>query len=80
VEAIAISKFKATCLAVLDRVRTTGEPVLVTKRGRPVAEIVPASRAVSGDRQLGDLAGTAVIAGDLVEPVAEPGEWEALDE
>lgn len=78
-EAIAISKFKATCLAVIERVRTTGEPVLVTKRGHPVAEIVPASRAIAGDRQLGDLAGTAEITGDLVSPVAEPGEWEALD-
>lgn len=78
-EVIAIAKFKATCLAVLDRVRATGEPVLVTKRGQPVAEIVPASRAIAGDRQLGDLAGTAEIVGDLVAPVAVPGEWEALD-
>ena len=35
-----ISKFKATCLAVLERVRKTGEPVLVTRFGHPVAEIV----------------------------------------
>ncbi|HYU60438.1 MAG TPA: type II toxin-antitoxin system Phd/YefM family antitoxin [Solirubrobacterales bacterium] len=77
-EAIAISKFKATCLAVLERVRRTGEPVLVTKRGVPVAEVVPASRTPAGERELGDLADTARITGDIVSPVAEPGEWEAL--
>lgn len=77
-EAIAVSKFKATCLAVLERVRSSGEPVLVTKRGEPIAEIVPASRTAAGNRQLGDLAGSARISGDLVSPVAEPGEWEAL--
>ena len=39
-EEMAISKFKATCLAVLERVRKTGEPVLVTRFGHPIAEIV----------------------------------------
>ena len=40
-EEIAISKFKATCLAVLEKVRKTGKPVLVTRFGQPVAEVVP---------------------------------------
>lgn len=79
-EAIAISKFKATCLAVLDEVRRTGEPVLVTKRGEPVAEIVPASRPGTKERRLGDLAGTALIVGDIVSPVAEEEDWEALSD
>ena len=34
-------RFKAECLALLDRVEQSGEPVVVTKRGRPVAEVVP---------------------------------------
>lgn len=41
-EEIAISKFKATCLAVLERVQTTGQRVVVTRFGRPMAETVPA--------------------------------------
>lgn len=77
-ETIAISKFKATCLAVLERVRRTGEPVLVTKRGEPIAEVVPASRPGEGERQLGDLAGTARIVGDVVSPAAEEADWEVL--
>jgi len=38
---IAISKFKATCLAVLERVRKTGKPVIVTRFGQPIARIEP---------------------------------------
>ena len=40
---IAISKFKATCLAVLENVRKTGNVIVVTRFGQPVAEIVPSS-------------------------------------
>ena len=39
---IAISKFKATCTAVLEEVQRTGKPVRVTRFGKPVAEVVPA--------------------------------------
>ena len=76
--AIAISKFKATCLSVLEQVRTTGEPVLVTKRGEPVAEIVPASRPKEGKRKLGEGVGTARIVGDIISPVVDEQEWEVL--
>ena len=38
-EKIAISKFKATCLAVLERVRRTKKPILITRFGQPVAEV-----------------------------------------
>jgi len=75
---IAISEFKATCLAVLERVRRTGTPVLVTRRGVPVAEIVPPSAASLGRSWLGSMRGTAAITGDLVEPVVAPEEWEAM--
>jgi antitoxin (DNA-binding transcriptional repressor) of toxin-antitoxin stability system len=40
-EEIAISKFKATCLAVLENVRKTGKAILVTRFGEPMAEVVP---------------------------------------
>jgi len=38
---INASEFKAKCLAILDRVADTGEPVVILKRGRPVAQLVP---------------------------------------
>jgi prevent-host-death family protein len=77
-EEIAISKFKATCLAVLDRVSKTRRPVLVTRFGKPVAEVVPARVSQNSGRWLGSMKGTARILGDIVGPVVEPEEWEAL--
>lgn len=77
-ETIAISKFKATCLAVLERVRVTGEPILVTRFGIPVAEVSPPKAAKGSKRKLGDLAGTAQILGDLIAPAAPAEIWEAL--
>ena len=67
-ETIAISKFKATCLAVLERVRVTGEPILVTRFGEAVAEVSPPKAVKGARRRLGDLAGTAQILGDLIAP------------
>lgn len=75
---IAISEFKATCLAVLEQVRLTGTPVIVTRRGKPIAEVVPPSLATTGDSWLGSMKGTATINGDLIAPASEPDEWEVL--
>jgi len=77
-DTISISEFKATCLAVLERVRRTGRPLLITRRGEPIAEVVPPGAAATGARWLGAMRGSARIVGDIVAPVVEPGEWEAL--
>lgn len=73
---IAISKFKATCLSVIDQVNRSGEPILVTKRGEPVAEVIPASSSSARARRLGQLAGSGRIVGDVISPIVED-EWEA---
>ena len=78
VETIAISEFKATCLAVLERVRRTGAPIIVTRRGKPIAEVIPPSLASVGESWLGGMRGTASIVGDLVSPASENDDWEAL--
>jgi prevent-host-death family protein len=78
VEEIAISKFKATCLAVLERVRKTRKPVLVTRFGQPVAEVVPPSVQGQAGRRLGALAGTGRITGDIVSPASSEQDWEVL--
>ena len=77
-EEIAISKFKATCLAVLERVRKTGKPVLVTRFGEPVAQLIPPSAKERPKRELGDLRGTARITGDIVSPATDKDDWEVL--
>ena len=76
-EQIKISEFKATCLAVLARVQQTGEPVLVTRFGKPVAQVVPPSRPAP-ESWLGAMRGRGAIIGDLIEPVSAPEEWEAF--
>lgn len=78
-EKIAISKFKATCLGVLEKVRTTRRPILVTRFGKPVAEIVPPSTPDRTDSWLGSMRDRGRIVGDIVEPVAAEGDWEVLD-
>ncbi len=78
VKTIAISEFKATCLAVLEQVRRTGAPIIVTRRGQPIAEVIPPSLASAGESWLGAMRGTATIAGDLVSPAGDANEWETL--
>ena len=78
-ETITISKFKATCLAVLERVRRTGKPILVTRRGKPIAEVMPPSPANVGADWLGSFAEGASIEGDIVDPVAGSNRWKVLE-
>jgi len=78
-ETIAIAKFKATCLAVLERVRRTRKPVIVTRRGVPVAEIKPPPLPAEG--WLGSMQGTIEIIADIVGSPAESEDaWEASRE
>jgi prevent-host-death family protein len=77
---IDISKFKANCLAVLERVRKTRKPVLVTRFGQPVAEVIPPSPKPDSRRRLGAMAGTARIVGDIISPATDAGDWEIPSE
>lgn len=77
-EEIAISKFKATCLAVLERVRKTGKVVVVTRFGEPVAEVVPPHASRKPKHWVGCLAGTGKIVGDIVSPASAEDDWEVL--
>jgi prevent-host-death family protein len=68
-------EFKARCLKVMDQVRATREPVIITKRGRPVAKLVPVDRR--GDDIFGCLKGVVEIVGDIESPLVAPEDWEA---
>jgi prevent-host-death family protein len=78
-ETMAISKFKATCLAALERVRRTGRPLRVTRFGKPVADIVPAAPERPQREWLGSLRGTLEIHGDVVGPSSDLVTWEAIE-
>ena len=74
---IAISEFKAKCLALLEQVQKTKTPILVTRHGRPVAEVLPPSpRAEAG--WMGSMKSTFEIVGDIVSPADGADDWEAL--
>lgn len=77
-EEIAVSKFKATCLALLDRVKRTGVPVLVTRKGEPLALVVPPPPPDRRRPWLGALQGTGKIVGDVISPAIPGEEWESL--
>jgi prevent-host-death family protein len=68
-------EFKARCLKVMDQVRATREPVIITKRGRAVAKLVPVDRR--GDDIFGCLKGVVEIVGDIESPLVAPEDWEA---
>ena len=72
-----ISEFKAKCLAVLDRVHSEGDPVLVTRRGKPLVRVVPVAKRSGCPRKLGALSGEATCRGDIVHS-AFAEDWESL--
>jgi prevent-host-death family protein len=70
-------KFKQTCLRLLDEVGESGEPIVITKRGKAVAQLAPVKPGRAED-WLGAMRDRGEIRGDLIQPASEPGEWEAL--
>ena len=74
-EVISISQFKATCLAVLDKVKRTGKPVLVTRRGIPIVMIEPPPPPELKESWLGAFKHKGKIIGDIVSPASNETEW-----
>jgi prevent-host-death family protein len=70
------SVFKARCLAVMQEVQATGEPVLVTKLGKPVVKVVPAEPDKSD--LFGFMAGKFKIVGDIEAPVVPVKRWSGV--
>ena len=70
---LTVSKFKATCLAVVEQVAKSKKSVIITKRGKPIAELIP----YEAETEPVPLKDTVAFMGDIVSPVA-PEDWEAL--
>lgn len=72
---IPAGKFKAQCLAIMDEVQAKHEAVVITKRGKPVARLVPVEQ--EKDDIFGFLKGKGKIEikGDIVSPVLTLEEW-----
>jgi len=74
-KSMPISQFKAHALAAIDRVARTREGVIITKRGKPVAQVVPFQQP-KADCAPGSLAHTLVFENDIVSPLGAEA-WEA---
>ncbi|MFA5509233.1 MAG: type II toxin-antitoxin system prevent-host-death family antitoxin [Vulcanimicrobiota bacterium] len=77
--AINASDFKAKCLALLDEVALTGRPLTIMKRGKVVAQLVPAPPEIGGYPQ-DSLFGTVHVVGNILEPVLAPEDVNLEDE
>ena len=75
---VAISEFKAKCLAMLEQVRKTKKPIRITRRGKPIAEVVPPGPVEDKRDWLGSMKGQIEILGDIVSPVIDLDDIEAL--
>ncbi len=71
---IKASEFKAKCLKIMEEVAATGEPVVITKKGVPITQLIPVKRRP--ETLFGALKGSVSIQGDIVAPVDT--RWDAL--
>lgn len=76
---VAISEFKAKCLAMLEEVQKTKTPLLITRFGEPVAEVLPPS-AKTPVGWMGSMKDSIKILGDIVSPATAESDWEALQD
>jgi len=74
---VSAAEFKAKCLKVMDEVAETGEPVIVTKHGKPVVRVV--AEATTAPKPLvGRLKGSITHESDIISPIDV--KWEALQD
>ena len=74
----AISVFKAKCLSILEQVEKTKSPVRITRHGKPVADVVPTVPDVDRAALFGSMRDSIQILGDIVSPVIDLDDIEAL--
>lgn len=73
IDKIQAGEFKAKCLQVIDEVQRLRMPIIITKRGKPVAKLVPLDE--HAESFIGSMEGTMEIVGDIVAPIDVT--WEA---
>jgi prevent-host-death family protein len=71
-ETMSVSKFKAECLSVLEKIKRQKKRIRITKRGEPIAEVIP----VENEKETIPLKETVIYLGDVVSPV-DQDEWDA---
>lgn len=74
---IKASEFKAKCLGLMDEVAASGETIIITKNGKPVASLGPPRKA-GFEEAFGSMKGLIHITGDIIAPASDPEDWEVL--
>ena len=78
-DSINITKFKATCLALLDKVQRTSKPIEITRNGKSIAVIYPSPLGKDKSDLFGCMNGYGSIKGDIVAPLPEEMQpWSVL--
>jgi prevent-host-death family protein len=72
---MAAGEFKVHCLKVMDEVQSKRQSVLITKRGKPVARLIPVENETDDIFGFMKGKGTVEIKGDIVSPILTPEEW-----
>jgi prevent-host-death family protein len=75
---VAISEFKAKCLSLLEQVSKTKTPLRVTRRGKAIADVIPASSETEERSWIGSMSDSIEITGDIVSPIIDTEIIEAL--
>ncbi|WP_105384273.1 type II toxin-antitoxin system Phd/YefM family antitoxin [Neorhizobium alkalisoli] len=74
---VAAAEFKATCLRLIEEMNEDGQPITITKRGKPVAVLTPFRETKDLQPLWGFMEGTVSRYDDPFGPAVDPGEWDA---
>jgi prevent-host-death family protein len=76
-KAIGAAEFKAKCLNLIDQMADDGEPIVITKRGKPVAVLSPIPEATGHTSIIGAMKGSVLNYDDPFSPAIAADEWDA---
>lgn len=71
---IPAGEFKARCLKLMDEIGEEGGELIITKRGKPIAKLVPVDRPAEQESVFGSMRGSVTFHGDIIGPFHE--DWE----
>ena len=76
-KSISVTAFKAHCLELINEVARTGQPLIVTKRGKPTAMLTTPPSVLTAKWTPGQFEGTIKVVGDIIGPI--DSNWDALN-
>ena len=75
---VTAAEFKRNALQLLRQVRDSGESIQITSHGKPAGRLCPAE-SIPKKRVFGASRGLATIAGDIVEPIVDPTDFDGME-